>query len=401
MQCNERIALMFPRHWLWSIAAAAVFVASPGAAEEADQSAEAWAKIAPYFSPPAEFAGDTGGYSSPLKFYDGRTVQSAEQWPQRRAEILREWHKMLGPWPPLVEKPKVEVLEEERRENLTQQHVQVQVALGGKQSDGYLLIPDGKGPFPAVLVVFYEAKTSIGRGMTGEGVLDFGLQLARRGFVTLSIGTPNSQDENKETRDALVQSGSEYPSQPLSFLAYAAANCHTVLAQRADVDPERIGIIGHSYGGKWTMFASCLYDKFACAVWCDPGIVFDESNSNVNYYEPWYIGFEPGVTRPRGRPSANSPRTGLYKKLFDEGRDLNELHALMPPRPFLVSGGSEDKPVRWKVLQQTIAVNKLLGQENRVAMTNREGHRPTPEALEQINAFFVHFLKPAAPAAGK
>lgn len=379
----------------WLLAILCLALLKPAVAEEAAKG-EAWAKIAPYFKPPAESAGDTGGYASPLKFHDGRMVQSAEQWPARRAEILKDWHEMLGPWPPLVENPKVQFLEQEHRENFTQHHVQVEVALGGgKQSDGYLLIPDGKGPFPAVLVVFYEAKTSIGRGTTGEGVLDFGLQLARRGFVTLSIGTPSSQDEGKDTRDELVKSGKQYPpTQPLSFLAYVAANCHTVLAKRPEVDPARIGIIGHSYGGKWTMFASCLYDKFACAVWCDPGVVFDEANSNVNYYEPWYIGFEPGVTRKPGKPTEENPRTGLYKKLVEEGRDLNELHALMCPRPFLVSGGSEDKPVRWKVLNHVIAVNKLLGYENRVAMTNREGHRPTPEAVEQINAFFVHFLSP-------
>jgi dienelactone hydrolase len=293
-----------------------------------------------------------------------------------------------------LENPKVELLEQEHRESFTQQRVSVEVALGGKHSDGYILVPDGKGPFPAVLVVFYDAKTSIGLSDRGRGTMDFGLQLARLGFLTLAIGTPGSQNEGKDTREALVQLGSEIPCQPLSTLAYVAANCHTVLAKRPDVDPARIGIVGHSYGGKWTMFGSCLYDKFACAVWCDPGIVFDESNRNVNYYEPWYLGYESGVSRKPGPPSADNPRTGLYKRLVETKRDLNELHALMAPRPFLVSGGSEDKRDRWKVLNHAIAVNRLLGQTNRVAMTNREGHTPTPEAVEQINAFFVHFLKP-------
>ena len=41
----------------------------------------------------------------------------------------------------------------------------------------------------------------------------------------------------------------------------------------------------------------------------------------------------------------------------------------MAPRPFLVSGGSEDPPARWKALNHAVAVNKLLGHENRVAMT--------------------------------
>jgi len=77
--------------------------------------------------------------------------------------------------------------------------------------------------------------------------------------------------------------------QRLSFEAYGAANCHTALSNLPEVDPERIGVVGHSYGGKKAMFASCLYDKFACAAWSDGGIVFDEQLANVNYWEPYYI----------------------------------------------------------------------------------------------------------------
>ena len=61
---------------------------------------------------------------------------------------------------------------------------------------------------------------------------------------------------------------------------------------------DRPALVGHSYGGKWAMFASCLYEKFACGVWSDPGIVFDEARSNVNYWEPWYLGFDPQRRRP-------------------------------------------------------------------------------------------------------
>ena len=45
------------------------------------------------------------------------------------------------------------------------------------------------------------------------------------------------------------------------------ATLDTALAQTPNVDPKRIGVVGHSYGGKWAMFASCLYDKFAAAAW--------------------------------------------------------------------------------------------------------------------------------------
>ena len=42
-------------------------------------------------------------------------------------------------------------------------------------------------------------------------------------------------------------------------------------------------------------------------------------------------------------------------------------------------------------------MNKLLGYENRVAMTHRAGHSPTVESNEQIYQFFEQFLRPAAP----
>ena len=64
----------------------------------------------------------------------------------------------------------------------------------------------------------------------------------------------------------------------------------------------------------------------------------------------------------------------------------------MAPRPFLVSGGSEDYPARWIPLNHSIAVNNLLGHENRVAMTNRPGHSPTEESNEAMYRFFEHFL---------
>lgn len=67
----------------------------------------------------------------------------------------------------------------------------------------------------------------------------------------------------------------------------------------------------------------------------------------VNYWEPWYLGLDPAVTRKPGLVTAANGRTGAYRRIREEGRDLHELHALMAPRPFLVSGGSEDGPARW------------------------------------------------------
>src|SRR5690606_1708541 len=145
-----------------------------------------------------------------------------------------------------------------------------------------------------------------------------------RGFVTLSIGT--TQASKDRTYSIYYPSRENAKVQPLSMLAYAAANSWYLLSNLSYVDNKRIGIMGHSFGGKWAMFGSCLFDKFACAVWSDPGVVFDEDKGSlVNYWEPWYLGYYPtpweNVWRKKGDIEGAK---GLYPKLLKEGYDLQE-----------------------------------------------------------------------------
>ena len=365
------------------------------------------AELAEFFAPPKQYQSDFAKFRSPFVFADGRLVRTPADWQRRRAEILSTWHKIMGPWPALIDKPSVEVVSTTHRENTAQHQLRVEIALGGEMVDALLLVPAGQflaKKRPAVLVVYYDAETGAG---LGAPLRDYGWQLAKRGFVTLSIGKPNARidfgDHSRPRGEPyLGPVGKPVRVQPLSALAYAAANAHTVLAQRPEVDPARIGIVGHSFGGKWAMFASCLYDKFACAVWSDPGIVFDERDrrkenpsGSVNYWDVWYLGFDLGVVADtknagpfRKLPSEGQARTGAYKTLVEGGHDLVELHALMAPRPFLVSGGTADLPERWPALNHASAVNKLLGCDHRVAMTNRDTHTPTEQANEQVYRFF-------------
>lgn len=372
-------------------------MAAISVAQEQPAGADAlWKKLEPWTKPPAEFEGKFGPYKSPLKFADGSEVKTPADWKRRRTEIAKTWTKRLGDWPAMVEKPLIKKLETVERDGYTEHKVTVQISVTGNTASGYLLVPKGPGPFPAVVVPFYEALTSIGRGDKGRGVgtHDYGLQLVKRGFVALCIGTPASIEKGgSDTREALIQAGKSLQRQPLTFLAYVAANCLTALAQMPEVDASRIGIIGLSYGGKWSMFASCLDERFACAVWSDPGIVFNEKDSNVNYWEPWYLGYDPKVQRKPGIPSDEKPRTGLYKELIDNGDDLVDLHALMAPRPVMVGGGVQDPPRNWVALNHLIAVNNVLGYKQRVALTKRPSHVPTAEALDLEVSFLEYHLK--------
>lgn len=393
-------------HWqtLWRlivlIGAASVFYLGATTAQTTDDSANVpramkgsktaiWKRIAPYFSPPDEFKNVMGDYRSPMTFYDGREVKTKRDWKKRRGEVLDRWHQMMGPWPDLLKDQQLEIIASTQRDGFKEHRVRFNWA-PKEITEGYLLIPDGD-PLqkrPAVITVYYEPETAIGRGAE---LRDFALQLTKRGFITLSIGT--TQTTNEKTYAMYYPDIDSAQLQPLSMLAYAAANAWHVLANSPQVDSSRIGIMGHSYGGKWAMFASCLYDKFACAVWSDPGIVFEGTRESINYWEPWYLGYHPRPWRKRGLITEENPAFGLYPELIKQGYDLHELHALMAPRPFLVSGGEEDPPKRWIPLNHAIAVNKLLGVKNRVAMTNRPTHSPDSSSNEHAYLFLEYFLK--------
>ena len=356
-----------------------------------DNNNEKWEEIASYFKPPIEFKNLYGDFRSPLKFYNGETVKSTKGWSKRKTEIRTKWMHLMGEWPTVMTNQHFEIIDTVLREDFTQHTVRFYWT-PKEQTEAYLLIPNTEGEKPAVITVFYEPETAIGFSPKNKENRDFAYQLTKRGFVTLSLGTTETT-ENK-TYSIYYPHIENATMQPLSALAYAAANAWEALAKIEAVDSSRIGITGHSYGGKWAMFASCLYDKFACAAWSDPGIVFDETKgSGVNYWEPWYLGYYPPPwANAWCKTSAGSK--GLYPKLIKENFDLHELHALMAPRPFLVSGGSSDPVDRWSALNHTIDVNKLLGYENRVAMTNRPMHSPTIESNQAIFNFFEWFLSP-------
>ncbi|HAD60460.1 MAG TPA: sialidase, partial [Planctomycetaceae bacterium] len=341
--------------------------------------------------------GKFGGYRSVLTFPDGSPVKTPADWQRRREQIRSKWNDLLGEWPPLITKPEVKVLKSERPEKgdgTAEAFVRHRIRFRwtpNELTEGWLLIPDGDGPRPAVLTVFYEPETAVGDGKPHR---DFALQLARRGFVTLSIGP--AEATNSRTYGLFYPEMNKAQVQPLSMLGCAAANAWYVLAARPEVDNKRIGIVGHSYGGKWSIFASCLFDRFAAAAWSDPGIMFQDDRPSINYWEPYYLGYHPMPWRKRGMMTKANPGRGLYLKLREENHNLHELHVLMAPRPLLVSGGSEDPPSRWEALNHTVQVNRLLGYTERVGMTNRPDHSPNDESNEVLYRFFEHFLGPVS-----
>jgi len=255
--------------------------------------------------------------------------------------------------------------------------------------EGCLLVPDGVGERPAVITVFYEAETAM--GYSDKPYRDFAYQPARWGVVTLSIVTTVATKNKTFSLYYHNNNNNHAQVQPLSMLGYAAANAWEVLSKVEGVDSARIGAVGHSFGGKWAMFGASLYEKFAASVWSDPGIVFDESRESVDYWDSWYLGNHSKSWQKRRLITKENPARGVYPKLNREGCDITVLHALRAPRPFWFLGG-EDPVGRRKGMNHTIAVDKLLGYEHRVVVTNRPEHSPNQESNEQVYLFLEYFL---------
>ena len=177
---------------------------------------ELWKEISQYFQPPAEYAEDYGEYRSPLLFYDGTPVKIKADWKKRRTEIKNQWMSMMGEWPSLLTEQELEVLSYKEREDFTQYQVRF-YWLPNQQTEGYLLVPNQDGEKYAK------------NGMKSE-----------------------MKDVKSQIKDVKLEKGlsEKNPKGKKSALACAAANAWHVLSKLEEVDASRIGIVGHSYGGK-------------------------------------------------------------------------------------------------------------------------------------------------------
>ena len=82
--------------------------------------------------------------------------------------------------------------------------------------------------------------------------------------------------------------------------------------------------------------------------------------------------------------------------MIESGRDLHELHAADRAAAVPGIGRPGRSAVRWTALNHSLAVNRLLGFTNRVAMTQRESHTPTEASNAELCAFFRLFLANAS-----
>ena len=340
---------------------------------------------------PDKPAADTPVLQPLLVDAQGQPITTLDGWLKRRAEIRRWWVDFLGPMAsehpqrPKYEVPKVEVLEQERLEGVIRERIRYEVE-PEQPTEAYLLRPapqasDKPMRRPGVVVFHPTVDRSIREpaGLEGRPERSFGLELARRGCVALCPRNYLWPETDKLAAEAEARSFAErHPdSKGMAKMLLDGVVALDILAALGDVDPARLGTIGHSLGAKEVLYLAAFDGRVRAAVSSEGGIGTGYSNWDA----PWYLG-----------PTIRDP---------DFGHEHHELLALAAPCPFLLVGGdSADGARSWPFVAAAMPVYELYagrdpGGRARLGLWNHHaGHAVTPDSSERMIQWLLTYLAP-------
>lgn len=330
--------------------------------------------VQPYQQTPAAFVNQTGGLSS---LTEG--IRNAEEWKSRKAELRKKWEAVLGSMGLQPQVPAVRHVATQEEALFKGELLYLQVEPDYWEKI-YVMLPhgaDASRPLPVVIVPYYDVDTPAGKSMGGRqstppGTRAYGHLAAQYGMAAVAIRWfGESYGENSS--EVVANLKMRHPNTTgLGKWVWDAQRLLDYMATRPEFDMERVGMIGHSLGGKMTLYAAAMDERIRVAVSSEPGIGLTFSN----YDDFWYLGER-------------------IRKL-EPGTDHHELLALIAPRPFLLIGGdSADNDKSWYYINAARRVYSLFGAPHRVGYLNhRKGHSPTPEAISLAMEWLRYFLKP-------
>ena len=200
----------------------------------------------------------------------------------------------------------------------------------GERVHAYLFLPETPGPHPAVLCIHqHHRQFHLGKsepaGLAGDPEQFYARELAARGYVTLvpdAIGFEerqhpilHGQDYERFEANKRLAEGSCLQAKMLWDLMRAL----DYLIGRNEVDPRRIGCLGHSLGGQETLFLCAMDRRVSVGV----------SSCGFSSYRALFDG------------AINHNFAAYVPGLLRYG-DLDRVLGLVAPRPFLALAGKDD-----------------------------------------------------------
>ncbi len=304
------------------------------------------------------------------------SIDSPAEWERRRAELRRAWFDIIGPFPERVPL-EARVVSTESFPDHTRTLVRYRTD-PTSTNEAYVLTPSDaktKG-HPGVVVLHPTTPRTIADpvGISGREQVHNALHLVRRGYVCVvprnflwTMPGKNYQ----QAADAVLERDPWKTG--MAKMTWDAIRATDLLLEQPGVDPERVGTLGHSLGGKEVLYHAAFDERVKAAVSCEGGVGIAFSNWDA----AWYLGAQ-----------VKSPE---FK------RDHHELIALIAPRALLVIGGeSADGARSWPYVEANLPLWRLLGAQDRIGLLRHEhGHDfpPPGEGRERVLAWLDYGLR--------
>jgi pimeloyl-ACP methyl ester carboxylesterase len=235
---------------------------------------------------------------------------------------------------------------------------------------------------PAVLCL--HQTVSIGKdepvGLGGQPDLRYARELAERGYVTLAPDYPNFG----EYKTSVYESG--YASTTMKAI-WNNRRAVDLLCGMKEVDPERIGVIGHSLGGHNAIFTALFEPRIKAVV----------SSCGFNAFPFYFRGNLAGWSHRGYMPRLREQyQLDLQKVPFD----FPELIGALAPRAFFTNSPLRDANFEIEGVRVCLAaarpVYELLGAPDHLVAVDPDADHTFPQAVRsRAYEFLDRHLRPA------
>jgi len=224
-------------------------------------------------------------------------------------------------------------------------------------------------PRPVLIVPYYDVDTPIGLPLGGRnylppGVRSYAWLAAQQGWIAIAVRW-FGESYAERYDEAVAELRERHPdASGLGKWVWDAQRLLDWIATQPQMDAQRVGMMGHSLGGKMTLYAMAFDARIRVGVASEPGISLKFSN----YDDYWYLG-----ERIRHLPA---------------GADHHELLRMIAPRPFhLIGGEDSDGEKSRAILERASEPGFDLPFTN-----HKAGHTPTPASIGEAFAWLGRYL---------
>lgn len=268
-------------------------------------------------------------------------VTSVEGWSIRRQHVVQGMMRAMGPMPSRNDLPdfELEVIEELELEGCVRQSITFTSGDGDRiPADLYLPMNTSEEARPAMLAL-HPTGTPGKRIISGN--LDhpnrqYAIELAQRGYVVIAPDYPSFGDYDYDFASDTYASGTMKG-------IFNHMRCVDLLQSMQEVDPERIGVIGHSLGGHNAIFVGVFDERLKVVV----------TSCGWTPFHDYYEGNITGWTSDRYMPRLRN----VYD--LDADRvpfDFYELVACIAPRAFFTSSPLHDDNFEVEGVRRAMAI---------------------------------------------